>query len=546
MKITTLGNQDGREINLVHWTSSIDGELAIVDQTSIDLTGLSVGNHEISLRIQDEWGFWSTVTMVRLNITARPIALIRSISPNPALNTDILVFKGAGIDDQATTSYVWESNIDGILNIDTGSMFTTTGLSPGIHSITLKVQDDDGFWSDVVSSELQITTKPVAFIDSILPDPLVSDMPLFLSGHGEDDGSISFLEWSSDIDGKLITTLDENVSISGLSTGIHTISLRTCDDLGFWSDPVTAILTIHDRPVASISHISLSASMVESPITIQGVGSDDRQVTAYSWSSDRDGNLSSESEFTTSSLSRGVHLLSLKVLDDMDCWSDPASQVVVIMSRPIAFITNISHGSALVNETISFTGHGIDDVSIEEVRWISSIDGSIGSERSIETSDLSPGFHLITFQARDEHGLWSEPVYRNIIVHTRPTAEILSLLPENPSSEDLLTLQGIGSDDGEIVRYRWSSNIDGELFNGTWEEATVKPLTLGTHTITFSVKDDQGVWSEEEVLVIEVEEPQEVSDNNSSNILVAVGLILACLSVILAMVIRLPESRFKK
>jgi len=536
---------DGRGITIVHWTSSIDGEFAVQNMTSINLTGLSAGNHELNLRIQDEWGFWSTTTTVRLNITARPVALIRSISPNPALYSDILEFKGAGIDDQAITSYVWESDTDGILSHDADSVFATTGLSIGIHTITLKVQDDDGFWSNVVSFELQITNRPEAFIDSILPDPLVSDMFLELSGHGQDDGSISFLEWSSDIDGKLITTSKENVSISGLSPGIHTISLRSCDDLGFWSEPATALLTVHERPVASIPYISLSAAMVGSSVTFRGVGSDDGQVTGYSWSSDRDGNLSSQSAFTCSGLSRGVHTISLRVLDDTGCWSNPANRVVAIMSRPIAVITNISHESSLKGETISLTGYGADDVAIEEVRWQSSIDGSIGSESSMKTSELSPGSHLISFQARDEHGLWSDPVFRNITVHTRPTAEIISLLPETPSTEDLLTLKGTGADDGEIFRYRWHSSIDGELFNGTWEEASVKPLSQGTHTITFAVQDDQGIWSDEEIIVVEVVGPKD-DESPLLPLLALLSWALLLLFITLNAVIHLPASSFDK
>ncbi len=217
-------------------------------------------------------------------------------------------------------------------------------------------------------------------------------------------------------------------------------------------------------------------------------------------------------------------------------------------TRPTAEIVSSLPEIPSTEDLLTLKGIGADDGEIFRYRWHSSIDGELfnGILEEVSVNPLTQGTHTITFSVKDDQGIWSDPVFRNITVHTRPTAEIISLLPEIPSAEDNLTLKGTGADDGEIFRYRWRSSIDGELFNGTLEEVSVNPLSQGTHTITFSVQDDRGVWSDEEVLVVEVAGPSETESDNSSSFIVPLIFLLAGLASLLVMVIRLPESRFRK
>jgi len=51
---------------------------------------------------------------------------------------------------------------------------------------------------------------------------------------------------------------------------------------------------------------------------------------------------------------------------------------------------------------------------------------------------------------------------------------------------------GSGSDsDGTVVAYLWESSIDGEL--STSEDYSTSELSLGRHTITFRVQDNDGL-----------------------------------------------------
>jgi len=87
-----------------------------------------------------------------------------------------------------------------------------------------------------------------------------------------------------------------------------------------------------------------------------------------------------------------------------------------------------------------------------------------------------------------------------------PEAKIESISP-NPATEgDTITLEGSGTDDGEVVRYQWISSYDGELYDGQDTVTTVTGLTPGDHTISLWVMDDEGAWSDEVTTTLTVEE----------------------------------------
>ena len=75
-----------------------------------------------------------------------PAARIDVINPSALLPGDEITFMGSGSDsDGSVTAYAWESDIDGVLS-DLES-FSTTSLSPGLHTIFFRVRDNQDAWS---------------------------------------------------------------------------------------------------------------------------------------------------------------------------------------------------------------------------------------------------------------------------------------------------------------------------------------------------------------------------------------------------------------
>ena len=100
-----------------------------------------------------------------------PTAYIDSIQPVKAVVGETITFSGHGGDTDGTIiGYEWQSNLDGILS--TTASFKSSSLSPGTHSIYLRVLDNRNVWSSDASSTVVVIpreAKPV--IGSFVASP---------------------------------------------------------------------------------------------------------------------------------------------------------------------------------------------------------------------------------------------------------------------------------------------------------------------------------------------------------------------------------------
>lgn len=85
---------------------------------------------------------------------------------------------------------------------------------------------------------------PLAFIDSVTPNPAVTNDPVTLIGHGTDqDGSVIAYEWRSSLDG----VFSQSAVVSdkrNFSVGRHVISLKVKDNAQNWSPETSTILYV--------------------------------------------------------------------------------------------------------------------------------------------------------------------------------------------------------------------------------------------------------------------------------------------------------------
>ncbi len=106
------------------------------------------------------------------------------------------------------------------------------------------------------------------------------------------------------------------------------------------------------------------------------------------------------------------------------CFSPSPSDVVPSQEtpparneQPIAYIDAITPPMVTVGEDVTLQGHGIDaDGTVVARRWRSNIDGPLGVNASIVTSELSVGEHDIYFKVQDNNGTWSEETVSTVII----------------------------------------------------------------------------------------------------------------------------------
>ncbi len=236
-----------------------------------------------------------------------------------------VVFTGTGTDSEdgrlSGASLLWTSDLDGELG--TGESLTTSGLSIGVHTITLTVRDSNG-GVDVHPITVPITNnRPTAAITSPAGgSSFPAGTSVAFTGRGTDpeDGALSdaSLVWTSDLDGEL--GAGESVTTSELSIGVHTITLAVTDSNGGMdTDPITVPIT-NNLPAATITAPAGGSSFTAgTSVTLTGTGTDleDGALSGASlvWTSDLDGELGTGESVTASELSIGVHTITLTVSD---------------------------------------------------------------------------------------------------------------------------------------------------------------------------------------------------------------------------------------
>ncbi|UGV40486.1 PGF-pre-PGF domain-containing protein [Methanococcoides orientis] len=134
-------------------TMELSGYLYLSSGKSLYLTeniALRIADNSSNLRFYP----FTESTYVKPNVA--PIATIGSIAMGGSPEGVTVIFNGSGTDSDGTiVAYNWTSSLDGQLN--TSANFSTSSLSVGTHTIYFSVQDNDGAWSEEVSTALKIT-----------------------------------------------------------------------------------------------------------------------------------------------------------------------------------------------------------------------------------------------------------------------------------------------------------------------------------------------------------------------------------------------------
>jgi|GEM_PF-1028335 len=417
-----------------------------------------------------------------------PTAYIDSITPNPVELGHTVSFTGHGTDAEGSIgAYLWESSIDGELSDQTS--FTSSSLTEGTHTISLKVQDNEGIWSSAATMNLVVGEVPTeVIIDNRDPQTSrtgtwqVSTVPNWYGADSvwsrsgatftwnfappqEGDYEVS-MWWTSS------STRNANVPVViNYGGGTANLSVNQQQNGGQWnvlgtyhfsstgSVRITAtgtaytcadavkfsLLELNEAPIAEINDVWPNPARADDTMHFIGHGQDtDGNIAAYSWESSIDGVLSSEASFETADLSEGEHIITFKVQDDKGKWSAGATEPLVVGNvPPKAFIDSITPNPVLTGQTVTLTGHGEDsDGNVAAYQWHSSIDGNLSDENSFSTDILSIGVHTITLTVYDNNDVASAPVSQTLTVQNLVSDLIIDNGSSNTSSTGTWAVSG--------------------------------------------------------------------------------------------------------
>ena len=436
IKIKVLAEDDGEIARYVCRNDS--EELYNGTEEEFELGGLDPGNHNLFIKVQDNHGVWSEESSADLKVHARPTAEIKSLKPNPVLSTDSIMFTGNGEDDGEVVRYLWRTDLEELYN-GTEDEFELDNLSRGSYTIYLQVQDNDGAWSEEISIELTVHSRPTVVIDEIEPDSALTTDTVKLKAEAEDDGEVVRYLWWNET-GELYNGTENEFDLQNLNPGNHTIYLKVQDNHGVWSEETSRYFSVHLRPTATIVSI-LPGTLIEGEeVSFSGEGSDDGTVVKYLWISSLDGELhnGSESGFSTTGLSIGNHTIHFQVLDDQGVWSEEVSTTLEVKEDvpPENKFTTVTITNPLDSTTltgiVNIKGSASDeDGTVEKVdvlvdgEWFT-VTGITSWEFELDTTSLDNGEYQIKVLAFDGED------YSNDTVITVNVENVV----ENPKDND--------------------------------------------------------------------------------------------------------------
>jgi PKD repeat protein len=166
-------------------------------------------------------------------------------------------------------------------------------------------------------------------------------------------------------------------------------------------------------------------------------------------------------------------------------------------------------------DIIQFTDTSIDpDGYIESWDWDFG-DGETSTLQNPVHQYADDGEYTVSLTVFDDYDN-SDEISKIITVNNVPPTPYIDSISPNPANEGTtVTFIGHGEDpDGEVTTYAWESDKDGQLYAGSNPSFSIDFPSLGTHTISLMVRDDDFDWSEpvNETLII-----REQGENNPPN-----------------------------
>jgi hypothetical protein len=410
-------------------------------------------------------------------------------------------------------------------------------------SVRLVVSDPE---NKTATATVQLDIVPTEAPDALISAPLetgryYADLRITFEGlvtDTEDSPDALGVTWESDLDGVLDVANEPDsagqlIGRAELSEGEHLITLRvedTHEKVG--TDAVAITVGAANRaPDCAINRpADASVWVFGDTISFAGLTSDadvDAEELDYALRSDIDGLLGVGTPANTGdialdvdTLSKGTHLITLEVADEVEASCEDTIQVIVD-TIPTVEITNPTDGTEQ-NEDEPFAVRGTvgdeqDAPPAMDIVWESDVDGVLDTAPAatdgsliFSAEGLSLGVHVLTLTATDSVGL-SATTSISIEVNGLPTAPVISIVPAAPGSGvDLVaTIDTDSTDpDGDPVSYAhgWTQNGLSTTHTGdtvpaadtakddVWEVTVTPSDTLGTGpSATASVTIGNGV-----------------------------------------------------
>jgi PKD repeat protein len=291
-------------------------------------------------------------------------------------------------------------------------------VTPGDHRIFLLLEKTSppagGYLR--LTHEMMVDTNPVEAVLTATPLKVAPGMDVTFDGSksvlGSGPGKYLFDYGDTETSGW--QTLSE-VKHSYDRVGEYTARLTVQDAGGVRSTndafATIAVTTEGFKPTAEILDVSPDPAHHGELVTMTGKGTpvQGTAIKAFEWRSSRDGSLGSLALVTTDQLTQGSHMITLRVQDQRDTWSDPACVNLTVLPPRSAWSlevttprggAHLSGPTATVKGTAFFATVSIDRVElrVDGGTWMT-VQGRTDWQFTLDLTELREGKHTLEVRA---------------------------------------------------------------------------------------------------------------------------------------------------
>jgi len=272
---------------------------------SISTTGLSVGFHEVVIRAQDAGGEWSVQQSNVFYVSAANVG-----------SEDQVVMMEYFFDDDPGIGAGTAVDVTDGQSLDLDQVVTSSTLSSGFHTLSIRIQDENDLWSLPVSKSFFVLEADLAAQENISTIELFFDV----------DPGIGAAA-AIDVTDATVIDLDQMVATDTLSKGFHTVTVRAQDGSGNWGLQKTQSFFLGESTSSSSNNL---VSSIEYFIDIDpGVGAG-TQLAIDPPAVMVDENLT----IATSSLPNGTYTLGARVRDESDNYGVTETAEFIVCNSP--------------------------------------------------------------------------------------------------------------------------------------------------------------------------------------------------------------------
>ena len=331
----------------------------------------------------------------------------------------------------------------------------TSSLSNGFHTLAIRTKDANGLWGLMETRAMYITS-------SISDAPAITAAEYFIDA---DPGAGNGIALSIGASGNIIN-FTAAIPTTSLSTGFHTIAIRTRDANGVWGLFETRAFYI-STSTADATAITAAEYLIDND---PGAGNGNALSIGSS------GNVVNfTASIPTTSLANGFHTLAIRTKDASDKWG-------LFEVRAFYISTSTANAGAIVAAEYFIdadpgAGNG---TSIN----ISASGNTVNFTASIPTNSLSNGFHTLAIRTKNSDGVWG--LFENRAFYISTSALDMGIITAAEYFID--TDPGVGN--GSPL----SVTTPGNTVNQTFLANVPIGTTGGTHQLAIRTRDVNGVW----------------------------------------------------